>query len=444
MNLSDIWNTPGYFYAIGYSMASACVLIQEGSRGGPRRKWLSGTAAWLFFSVLMHLTNGSTGALYVFSMLAVVGGMFACFYVNQRDAARSAFLAIKAFIYGEFASSLCWQVYYALALQNEALRGVVGLNATMFGIFLLLMGAFCATGRWLRRDGIELVVSWQDVAYEFLIGISVYVVSNLGYLNRNSLFSGSYARDIFAIRTLVDFSGAVMIYALHRQLIELQYRLEQDALHSIRDMQYQAYQLSQESIDMVNQKYHDLKHQIALLKAQADAEKTVASLERMEQDIRRYEAANHTGHAVLDAVLTSKSVYCQNHGIELKVIADGRPLNMMDDMEIAALFGNMLDNAIESAERVPDPQRRLVRLYVTAEKGFLRIRIENTCAEKLRFVDGMPVTTKRDRRYHGFGMKSMRRTVEKHGGSLVAEQRGEWFALSILIPLGSSAGQMGG
>ena len=104
-------------------------------------------------------------------------------------------------------------------------------------------------------------------------------------------------------------------------------------------------------------------------------------------------------------------------------------------MEIAALFGNMLDNAIESTERISDAQKRLIRLYVTAEKGFLRIRIENTCAEQLRFVDGMPVTTKRDKRYHGFGMKSMRRTVEKHGGSIVADQRDDWFELKILIPL---------
>ena len=109
---------------------------------------------------------------------------------------------------------------------------------------------------------------------------------------------------------------------------------------------------------------------------------------------------------------------------------------MMNDMEIAALFGNMLDNAIESVERVTDPEKRLIRLYVSAEKGFLRIRIENCCEEKLRFAGGLPVTTKQDRRYHGFGMKSMQHTVEKYGGSMVASQEGSWFALKILIPMG--------
>ena len=190
-----------------------------------------------------------------------------------------------------------------------------------------------------------------------------------------------------------------------------------------------------EIIDMVNRKYHDLKHQIAFLRSQTSAEKTEAYLSRMESEIRSYEAQHRTGNPVLDALLTNKSLYCQNHDIELKYIADGRPLRMMDDMEIAALFGNMLDNAVEGVSRVEDPNKRLVRLYVAAEKGFLRIRIENYCEEKIHFINGMPVTTKRDKRYHGFGMKSMQRTVEKYGGSMVASLKDNWFELKILIPI---------
>ena len=39
---------------------------------------------------------------------------------------------------------------------------------------------------------------------------------------------------------------------------------------------------------------------------------------------------------------------CQRHGIELKFMGEGQLLNFMEDMDISALFGNMLDNAIES------------------------------------------------------------------------------------------------
>lgn len=91
-------------------------------------------------------------------------------------------------------------------------------------------------------------------------------MSNLSYLDQNGLFSGSFVMDIFIIRTLVDLSGIAVLYAYHIQVKEVQIRFEKDALHNIMEMQYKNYQLSKENIDMVNQKYHDLKHQINILK----------------------------------------------------------------------------------------------------------------------------------------------------------------------------------
>jgi sensor histidine kinase regulating citrate/malate metabolism len=158
-------------------------------------------------------------------------------------------------------------------------------------------------------------------------------------------------------------------------------------------------------------------------------------LDQMEQEIRIYEDQNKTGNRVLDVVLTAKSTHCRARDIEMKVIADGSLLDFMDDMEISALFGNMLDNAIENAEKQPDHEKRLISLYVTREKGFLLIRMQNYCDEKLKFKNGMPVTTKADHHLHGYGMKSMQKTVQKYNGSVVAAQENNWFVLRILIPL---------
>ena len=230
-----------------------------------------------------------------------------------------------------------------------------------------------------------------------------------------------------------------VLYAYHIQVKEMQLRLEKDALRNIMEMQYKNYQLSRESIDVVNQKYHDLKHQINLLRSQADAGKTKDYLDKMEHEIKVYETQNKTGNRILDAVLTNKSMVCQKREIELKVIMEGQSLSFMDDMDISALFGNMLDNAIESASRQKEKEKRLIWLYVSREKQFVRIRTENYCDEKIRFRNGMPVTTKKDKRLHGYGMKSICATVEKYGGSTVARQRDNWFELKILIPVSGKA-----
>lgn len=435
MNLDEIWDTPGYFYALGYFLGTVSVLWFEEARPGVWRKPLSCAALLVFLIPFSIITKGTWGVVFVLSMVAMVLAMLHCVNYNIDDPALAVFTGLKGFIYGEFAASLCWQIYYALAIRCQALQRWPCQLGIMLAGFAVMAVVYFFMERSLHRERTSLNLMPRDLIVETVIVVSVYVVSNLGYVDSSTLFSGSFARDIFAIRTLVDLSGVAMIYALQRQLIEVQTRFENDTLHSIMQMQYQSYQLSQESIDMVNQKYHDLKHQIALLKSQAAPGRAEDNLNRLEKDIKKYEARNQTGNPVLDAVLTNKSLYCQNHNIELKVIADGRPLSMMEDMEIAALFGNMLDNAIESCERIPDRQKRLVRLYVADDKGFLRVRIENYCEERIRFVNGMPLTTKRDKRYHGFGMKSMQRTVEKYGGSMVASQQDNWFVLKILIPI---------
>ncbi len=97
-------------------------------------------------------------------------------------------------------------------------------------------------------------------------------------------------------------------------------------------------------------------------------------------------------------------------------------------------LNDALDAAI--AEKQQEKQKRLIWLYVTREKQFVRIRTENYCDEKIHFKNGMPVTTKKDRRLHGYGMKSIKSTVEKYHGSVVAAQENNWFELKILLPAG--------
>ena len=212
-------------------------------------------------------------------------------------------------------------------------------------------------------------------------------------------------------------------------------------MQNILDMQYANYQISKKSVDMVNQKYHDLKHQINLLRAEFDSKDALVYLDKMEREIESYEAQNKTGNKILDTILTGKSLYCQQNDIKLTVVADGSLLNFMDIMDVSALFGNALDNAIESVSAIQDKEKRLIHLTVSRDKGFVRIRMENCYGGELDFENGLPQTTKKDRNYHGYGLKSMRSTVQKYNGSVRVDAKDGWFELRVLIPV--SVGEAG-
>ena len=437
MNTAEVLNTPGYYYAIAYALSVFVITCTNERKIGRWKLAVVSCAQFALLLFFMTVTDGVRQELFVPSMLLIVLLLLGYIYIcNDFSLREAGFYFVKAFINGEFAASLCWQIYYYLryvrGMQGELLKWVelILVYAVIFTILALMELN-------LKKDLEELHITRRELLVVIIIAASVFAMSNLSYLDQNGLFSGTFVMDIFIIRTLVDLGGIAVLYAYHVQVKEIQIRFEKDTLHNIMEMQYKNYQLSKENIDMVNQKYHDLKHQINLLKTQAYVGKSTSYLEKMEREIRVYETQNKTGNQILDAVLTNKAMICQNKEIELKFIVDGGALSFMEDMDVSALFGNMLDNAIESAEKQQEKQKRLIWLYVTKEKQFVRIRTENYCDEKIRFKNGMPVTTKKDRRLHGYGMKSIKSTVEKYHGSVVAAQENNWFELKILLPAGA-------
>ena len=434
MNAGEVLNTPGYYYAIAYAMSE---FVIAGSNEKKLKGWKLGAVSCVQFVLLllfMTWTHGVRNALFIPAMVVIIALIYFYIYICNRFTAREAgFFCVKAFINGEFAASLCWQIFYYI--HDLTGCGFWWEWVIMGAVYGALFGILFLMERYLKKDIEELNVTRREFLVVVIVAASVFGMSNLSYLDQNGLFSGRFVMDIFIIRTLVDLSGMAVLYAYHIQVKEMQMRLEKDALRTIMEMQYKNYQLSRESIDVVNQKYHDLKHQINLLRSQADTGKSREYLDQMEHEIKVYETQNKTGNQILDAVLTNKSMVCQKREIELKVIMEGQSLSFMEDMDISALFGNMLDNAIESVSRQKEKEKRLIWLYVSREKQFVRIRTENYCDEKIQFRNGMPVTTKKDKRLHGYGMKSICATVEKYDGSTVACQKDNWFELKILIPV---------
>ena len=243
-----------------------------------------------------------------------------------------------------------------------------------------------------------------------------------------------YSNEIFIMRTLTDFGGVIILLLYHNLIVEVSARTEAELEQQILQMQYSNYQISQESIDLINQKYHDLKHQIAALRFELNDEEKYGYLTQMEDEIRQYEAENKTGNKVLDTILTAKSLVCQNQRISMNVVADGALLDFMTTMDLSALFGNALDNAIRGAASVADENERLIRVVVCEQMGMVLVKIENRYAGEVRFDGKDLITTKNNKDYHGYGVKSIRKTVEKYDGTVTIRTEDGWFLLSILFP----------
>lgn len=399
-------------------------------------------AAAVFAFLLQWVIQSFAGCLpivlWIPGMVSAIAVMlFYIYYCCQITWKNAGYYTVLAFILAEFVASLEWQLYchIAVTFQNESLWMAILVLILVYGI---IFAGIWLLERKFKEDTQHFTVSVKELYSVAAIGAAVFLVSNLSFVYSNTPFSSQVTKDIFNTRTLIDLSGLAILYAYHVLKREMQVKYELDAMQNILQNQYVQYRQSKESIDMINRKYHDLKHQIALLRVEQDSEKRLEFIDAMESEIKTYDAQNKTGNPVVDTMLTGKSMTCQKYGIELTSVVDGTLLNFMHVVDICTILGNALDNAIECEVQIEEHDKRLIHVAVIHKNNFVILRFENYFEGSLDLSDKLPKTTKAKSEYHGFGLKSIKYTAEKYGGYITVNQNESWFELNVMLPFHQS------
>lgn len=207
---------------------------------------------------------------------------------------------------------------------------------------------------------------------------------------------------------------------------------EKELLEYMLHQSQRQHELAKENIDIINIKCHDLKYQIAALSNMDNSEQRRKTADTLVQSVMIYDSMIHSGNDAVDLILTEKSLICQKYNIKLSCIVDGKELGFMEAADIYSLFGNALDNAIESVIKLSE-EKRIISLRVVQKGEMLHIHLENYYAEPIVFEDGLPVSTKGDAAFHGFGTKSIRHVVQRYDGELRISVDEERFYLDVLF-----------
>lgn len=236
--------------------------------------------------------------------------------------------------------------------------------------------------------------------------------------------TGNVFSAICCIIVILLASQSIVEHELQQEVEYLKYTIRQGE---------RQYQMSKDSIELINIKCHDIKYKLDALAASGGF--SADAVKELRDSISIYDTKTDTGNRLLDVLITEKSLYCEQNGINLSCMIDGSRLEFMEAGDLYCLFGNLIDNALEAVKQIAEKERRIINLMVKHKDNFLLVQEENYFNGTREFVDGLPVTTKDDKENHGFGMRSLRMIAAKYGGELTTSVTDDIFHLNIIFSL---------
>ena len=138
-----------------------------------------------------------------------------------------------------------------------------------------------------------------------------------------------------------------------------------------------------------------------------------------------------TGNTLINAVLNIKYLEAKEKGIIIPFIADNLTGLKISDSDLVTILTNILDNAIEAVQKCDE--KRIV-FKIIKDSDLLIIDSTNPYAGQLPDEESF-ITTKNDKKNHGFGLLNVKNTVKANNGNCFIDTEGGIFHISIAIPL---------
>lgn len=380
------------------------------------------TAAWL---TPLSWTSILNVLRYPWFLLLIMAGIKLCFQATNWEV---LFCGVAGYMVQHI--SFCIWSLAALAFPEMFANLGVFTTGRLLLELVTYVPFFFLFAYWLRTRN-SLQVDNHVLLITSLVILSAAIVLN--YIR--TIYSSSF-NPISSAVCMIYSMGACVLGMLVQFSLLTQSKIQQESemFEQLWHREREQYKISQENIQLINIKCHDLKHQIRALKQGAGNQSSDQFLREAEDVIAIYDSAIKTDNDALDVILTEKSLLCERNHIKLTCMVDGQSFAFMDLADLYSIFGNIFDNAVEAVLKLDAVEKRIICITGTQMDSFVNIRIENYFDQELGFQDGLPVTTKPDKAYHGFGLKSVRHLVNKYNGEVAITTLDDIFAVNIMIP----------
>jgi two-component system sensor histidine kinase AgrC len=243
----------------------------------------------------------------------------------------------------------------------------------------------------------------------------------------NSLKISMIAVAIFAASIIIFFTVRYIFYKLvdkriasyQNDLLEKQYNEVENMYKQMRGWK------------------HDYHNHIQTMKAYLELGRyndMKKYLDDLDKDLTNIDIVLKTGNIMVDAILNTKLSLAINQGINIKAKATVPKNLRVSDIDISVIIGNLMDNAMEAAIKLENPEDRFIRVYIREMKEQLYISITNSAGGEVKKTGFRYISTKLIAN-HGFGLKRVDSIVTKYNGFINRQNEEGVFATEVMLPL---------
>lgn len=237
--------------------------------------------------------------------------------------------------------------------------------------------------------------------------------------------------------TWIIFSVVLLIAVLFYR-VNSQYEMEKEIVRlktdqaEILERDYQA--LRRTYADNAKL-YHDLHNHIEAIYqclSQGDIQEAMRYCEDLRTPVREISQTVWTGDKAIDYLISSKMALAEQENIKTTANIEYPHNTNIRSVDLTTILGNLLDNALEAAETAPD-SLRFLNLTVRRINAMLIIKVENGYGEAPTQKDENLLTSKTDKAFHGWGLKSVQTAAERYDGTINTEYKDGIFKSVVIL-----------
>lgn len=268
---------------------------------------------------------------------------------------------------------------------------------------------------------IKVVYAWII----FIVGILIIYLP----FNYTLFSSGKYALVFWVFLLAIILLG---IYSIIQHMTASLQKKEAEFAEEKNFMLMENYKILADTY-LDNQRfYHDIKNQYLILKQYLENKEYIKADEYMEKLIneeRNIEMIKYTGVEAIDILLAYKRNLANLHSINMSIIGE-KISDQIPDYKMAALLGNLLDNAIENCQNL-EPDNKWIQVIIRKVGEISLIKITNSYLLNPQCVNGRLTTRKENKQIHGVGLRSAEEAVKQYGGTITYEYANGKFCVVV-------------